>query len=140
MKAKARPCRAKTKDGKPCKVQAQSNSDFCTSHDPERQQEMSAKRKSVWNSYLKPKDVGPPPTTAKELILVLGETINHVRTNKLDPNRGKCVAELCRVAYKLVGSYEEDVKKYTSKLEKMSDEELLDQIALLKKEVKMADA
>ncbi len=135
-----RKCKAKTKRGTPCQNFAMDNSKHCITHDPKRAKEMALKKSKSWNSHLSPEEIGPPPMSRQELVLVIAETIQHVRTNQLDPNRGKCVAELCKVAYRFMGAREVEADEHTKELGKLSDEELLKQIVAAKKELGMADA
>jgi hypothetical protein len=136
----AQRCTKTTKNGTQCRNTAIDGSEFCISHDPTRCNEMARKRSKSWNVHLSPEEVGPPPVTPSELILALGETIQHVRTNRLDPARGKCVAELCRVAYRLMGSEEKEMQATEKEYARMSDEQLIKKIAEMKKELGMSDA
>ena len=104
-------CRATTKDGKPCRADAQAGSKYCFFHDPDQaaaRQEATVKGgragKLATLAQVKPwrgQDVAflHSPDT-EELVTLLADTIDDVRTGQVDPKIANSVGYLAGIILK----------------------------------------
>lgn len=103
-------CKATTKNGKPCQAQAQAGKDFCFVHDPTKAEAVKAAQSRGGSSLavLDPKDYKPWRGTAgdttvlrtptvQEVVTLLADTVDEVKTGKIDPKIANAVGYLAGV-------------------------------------------
>ena len=104
-------CRATTKDGKPCQADAQAGSKFCFFHDPDKaeaRQEATVKGgkagKLATLDQVKPwrgQEVALLQSPdVDELVALLADTIDDVRTGQVDPKIANSVGYLSGIILK----------------------------------------
>jgi hypothetical protein len=106
MVANGNTCQHVKDDGTICQAAKVHGSDYCFFHDPAKAGERAAARRTGGEhgrmAVLPPDAPHRRVATAAEVIDLLGETINHVRTGLLDPRVGNCVGYLAGVLLKAV--------------------------------------
>lgn len=108
-------CKGKRKDGKPCQATAQTDNGFCIHHDPDladKRQEWRREGGKVGTlaTLRTPKpwrrldnDVAVMSTTGPaELIDLLADTIDEVKTGEIDPKIANSVGYLAGVMMKII--------------------------------------
>jgi len=97
-------CRHVKEDGMPCRAKTRPGVDYCFFHDPDRAEERAAAREAggrARKAAVLPEDTPRRPVkTAGDVIDLLSETINQVRTGALDPRVGNCVGYLSGIVLK----------------------------------------
>ena len=104
-------CKAKTKGGSPCKATAQAESDFCFFHDPTKAKERKASKvkggksgKLATLAAVKPwrgQEVAVLQSPdVEELVALLADTIDDVRTGHIDPRIANSVGYLAGIILK----------------------------------------
>ena len=91
-------CQAETTSGSPCKAKAMSGSQYCYFHNPDVSEEERRKsnakggenRRIVNESPLPPIKLENP----NEVVLLLSDTINRVRSGELDIRTANCIGYL----------------------------------------------
>jgi hypothetical protein len=100
-----RKCKAKTKEGGPCRAIAVRD-DLCNLHsDPKRAAELGRRsgqaRRFVVSSG-EPEPVLPPPRTATDVRNVLGQVMSDVRGRRLDPKIASTLAYIASVVLRSI--------------------------------------
>lgn len=109
-------CKATTKSGDPCKVKALAGSDYCGFHDPEKADAFQAGRVKggqagklatldptaikPWRGVAGDVDVLKSVTSA-ELVSLLCDTIDDVRTGRIDPKVANAIGYLSGAIVKI---------------------------------------
>lgn len=97
-------CQALTKSGVQCRAKAQYGSAFCFFHDPERATERhAAKVKGGHSRAMKTLPKGTAAfevSTANDIVSLLSQTINQVRSGELDPRIANSVGYLAGIVLK----------------------------------------
>jgi hypothetical protein len=94
-------CQATTATGEPCRAQALPGARFCVFHDPAHAEARAAGRKAGGKRRSQPAAVLPadtadaPLTSVPEVVAVLADTINQMRTGRLDVRVGNGVTYAC---------------------------------------------
>lgn len=109
-------CKATTKSGAPCKVEALAGSDYCAIHDPEKAEAFqegrvkggkAGKLATLDTTAIKPwrgaaGDVDVLKTVSSaELVNLLCDTIDDVRTGRVDPKVANAVGYLAGAIVKI---------------------------------------
>lgn len=108
-------CKATRRDGRPCAAQAQTGRDYCFFHDPDKvEQSRAAQAKGgavggrttltavkPWRGNTGDVTVLRSPTSA-ELINLLADTIDEVKTGAIDPRTANAVGYLVGVICKIL--------------------------------------
>lgn len=93
-------------DGTQCRARKVRGSEYCFFHDPAKAAERAVAQQAGGQrgraAVLPPDTPGRQVKTAAEVIGLLSETINHVRTGQLDPKVGNCIGYLSGVILKAV--------------------------------------
>jgi hypothetical protein len=123
-----RPCKGVNKDGKPCRATVRSGGDFCLFHAPNldlaakraegrRSGGKSRSRKAVVLSADTP-DL--PLRSVADVIDLLGQTINQVRTGQLDARIGNCLGVLAGTLLRAIegGELEKRMEEVEERLAK----------------------
>ena len=104
MTLKQNTCQHVKPDGKQCRARKVRGSDFCFFHDPSRTAERTAAQKAGGRNgratVLSLDVPGRTVKTATDVVDLLSETINHVRTGQLDPKIGNCMGYLAGIILK----------------------------------------
>jgi len=99
-------CQFIKQDGAQCRASKVHGSDLCFFHDPakaaERMAAQSAGGRNGRAAVLPSDTPHFPIKTASDVIDLLGETINQVRTGMLDPRVGNCLGYLSGIVLKAV--------------------------------------
>lgn len=94
-----RPCSGINKAGNPCKSFAVDGSDFCMMHTPERAEEVQAGRvqggKTGKRTSVKPDVPDLALTSAEDVKLAIGDTVNRCRRGDLDVRIGNLILVGC---------------------------------------------
>ncbi len=94
------------KNGEHCNAPAMDQSEFCFFHSPQMDHERRAARASggAKNAAvtLSPSTEPLPISTAENVLLLIADTIHHVRTGQLDPKIANCVGYLSGIALKAI--------------------------------------
>lgn len=106
-------CKAVRKDGSPCEAQAQAGRPFCFFHDPEKADEARAAQARGGSSreVLDANEVQPwrglpagvtvmRTPTPSDVVLLLADTIDEVKTGRIDPRVANAVGYLSNVILK----------------------------------------
>jgi len=119
-------CKAVTKQGKPCKAIAQSGSDYCFFHDPNKSDKhKEARQKGGKNRCFPPtrttlpkKTVDVVITSADDVISLLSETISQVRRGDIDPKVANSINQCANVILRAreQGDIDERIKKLAEKV------------------------
>jgi hypothetical protein len=101
LKAIKRPCQAKTADGTICQAAALAGSDFCFFHDPDRATERrEANAAGGRQGKMKTLDADAPDVrveSSQDVVRLLSDTINQVRTGQLDPRVANAIGYLANI-------------------------------------------
>lgn len=120
MKTGNNQCTGKTSDGKRCRASAVSGSDFCFFHDPAKAAERRAAQSSGGSqNRMKTLAADTPDMKVedcRDVVRLIGETINQVRKGELDPRVANAVGYLANVLVKAVqqGDMEERIAELES--------------------------
>lgn len=108
-------CKAITKDGKPCRANAQTGKDYCFLHDPEKVEAVKAARSKGGASLkvIDPKRFKPwrgtggdvtvlQSPTPQDIVNLLADTIDEVKTGQIDPRVANAVGYLAGSILKAV--------------------------------------
>jgi hypothetical protein len=99
-------------DGTQCNAQAMTQSEFCFSHDPETQEDKElAVRKGGLAPKGKEEPLPPMPiTNPTEILALIHDTINRVRTSPMTHHKANCIGYLASIALKTMEVGELDEK------------------------------
>ena len=111
-------CKAITKKGKHCKSHPLKGKDYCFIHDPESQEKRSQALSKGGRTPKKIQVHLDPITivTQKDVVLLLCDTINNVRSGGMPPRIANCVGYLAGHLLKALEA--SDLEKRVEKLEK----------------------
>ena len=91
-------------DGKQCRARKVRGSGYCFFHDPAKTAERTAAQKAGGRNgraVVLPLDVPVRHLkTAADVVDLLSETVNHVRTGQMDPKIGNCIGYLSGIILK----------------------------------------
>ena len=104
MNARSNRCRANTKTGNQCKAATLPKSDFCFFHDPDK----AGKRREAQSTGGRQGKIQALPSYApavdvascQDVVRLISETINQVRTGQVDPRIANAVGYLANVIIK----------------------------------------
>lgn len=108
-------CKANRADGNPCQADAAEGQDLCTFHEPSAAERCAegrregGRQRSLRKATLPEDTPGIQIRSAREVCSLLSDTINHVRTGRLDPRVANAVGYLASVMIRAfeVGELEE---------------------------------
>ncbi len=106
MKAMAKECHVRKKDGERCGADAQSGKDICVFHDPTRAADGRRARRAGGTTRSRTAVVLPqgtpdnPLCNTHEVVTLLAESINHLRRGQLDPRVANAVGYLSGILLK----------------------------------------
>jgi len=99
-------CKFIKDDGAQCGARKIRGSDYCFFHDPAKAAERASAREAGGRrgrAAVLPADTPSRPVKAAgDVVSLLSETINHVRTGALDPRVGNCIGYLSGIILKAV--------------------------------------
>ncbi len=116
-------CQATKADGKTCRATPLDGSRFCFFHDPAREDERQAGRRTggkVGRAAVLPSDSAfMDIKTSADVVALLADTINRVRVGEIDPRVGNCVGYLAGVMMKAIeeGATEDRLKALEAAVE-----------------------
>lgn len=107
-------CRAVTVDGVPCRAPVRAGAVFCGFHDPEHADAMrrgrrhGARERNRAPSMVASVEADLPVASARDVVRLMGDTVNRVRKGTLDPRVANAVGYLASVALRAleVGEFE----------------------------------
>lgn len=94
-------------DGQQCGAAALRDSTYCYFHDPRYSEERAAARRAGGRERCKKAVILPPETedlpikNRRQILKLLAQTINHVRTGKIDPKVANSIGYLAGIAMKI---------------------------------------
>jgi hypothetical protein len=115
-------CTHKKPDGEQCKANAQAGAPLCFFHDPKKKLELKAARVQGGKTHTMSRVRVLPFETADidvgsefDVVRLIKETINHVRTGKISVPVASVIGNLCGVALKALN--QDDTDRRIRKLE-----------------------
>lgn len=121
-------CQAQKKDGHPCDASASRGSDFCFFHDPaqadQRREAQAAGGRNGRMTTLSADAPDVPVQTLRDIVSLVGVTINQVRRGELDPRVANTVGYLANVAIKALeqGDLEDRIAELEAVMKRRQDQ------------------
>jgi hypothetical protein len=120
-------CRQTKADGSPCRGKARPGSDFCAFHDPAVAAKRAEGRKAGGRKRSRPAAVvstdaaDVPLTSVRDVVVLLGDTVNRVRKGELDAKVGNCLGVLSGVLLRALeeGDLAEQIQQLRASIESL---------------------
>jgi hypothetical protein len=120
-------CQQAKADGTPCRGKARPGSGFCVFHDPAVAAKRAEGRKAGGRKRSRPAAVLPtdaadvPLTCVRDVVTLLGDTVNRVRKGELDAKVGNCLGVLSGVLLRALeeGDLAEQIRELRASIESL---------------------
>ncbi len=120
-------CAATRADDSPCRGKARPGSTFCAFHDPAvaanraEGRKAGGRKRSRPAAVLSPDAADVPLASVRDVVVLLGDTVNRVRKGELDAKTGNCLGVLSGVLLRALeeGDLAEQIRELRSSIESL---------------------